>query len=174
MKNTLLCIMGYHLVSSGDAVLLWPSNKCNSVTGSLAIFLVRSRKIQWKSSFEVHHKSATKTFPISGLTAIMELVYTGTGDWSVRTTQFSPTAFRSDAPGSLIASDTCQTIQMLPQKGHIGMYISILLEAIYQSAVFQDAFRGVWLCRISSDFNAAGLVKPRPESLVTGKGLEDG
>lgn len=62
MKNTLLCIMGYHLVSSGDAVLLWSSNKCNSVTGSLAIFFVRSRKIQWKSSFEVHHKSATKNF----------------------------------------------------------------------------------------------------------------
>lgn len=86
MKNNLSHIMGYHLVSSGDSILLWPSNKCNSVTGSLATFFVWPRKIRWKFNFEIHHKSVTKPFSISGLTAIMEWIYTGTGDWSVRTT----------------------------------------------------------------------------------------
>lgn len=83
MKNNLSHIMGYHLVSSGCSILLWPSNKCNSVTGSLATFFAWPRKIQWKSNFEVHHKSITKPFSISGLTAIMEWVYIGTGDWLI-------------------------------------------------------------------------------------------
>lgn len=117
MKNNLSHKMSYHLVSSGDSILLWPSNKCKWVTGSLATFLVRPRKIQWNSNFL---KSVTKPFSISGLNAIMEWINIGAGGWSARTTQLSLQAFHSGTRTSALADHSfCSTLFFTKRQSYV-------------------------------------------------------